>query len=195
MAIPPLSRRSFLGAFAAGAGGAWLAAHWPEIASAQAYASRAARDPSSATWMTFTPEEATEIDAILAAILPSDGSPGAREAGAVHFLDRALDTFWRPQRDPTLTALAGFRQEVARRHPGASGFAALPPAAQAELLKNIEQTEFFAGMRGAAVVGYLCNVEYGGNQDRVGWRWIGFEDRFIWQAPFGYYDREDAGGP
>ena len=35
---------------------------------------------------------AAEIEAIAARIIPSDATPGAREAGVVYFIDRALST-------------------------------------------------------------------------------------------------------
>ena len=34
---------------------------------------------------------------------------------------------------------------------------------------------------------------YGGNRDGVGWKLIGFEDRHVFQPPFGYYDRDYPG--
>ena len=40
-------------------------------------------------------------------------------------------------------------------------------------------------------MGFFSNPEYGGNHDLVGWKLIGFEDRFFYKPPFGYYD---AGG-
>ena len=41
----------------------------------------------------FTPEEAAEVEAIAARIIPTDETPGAREAGVIYFIDRALVTF------------------------------------------------------------------------------------------------------
>ena len=38
----------------------------------------------------------------------------------------------------------------------------------------------------------LANPEYGGNSDKIGWKLIGFDDRFSWGAPFGWYDRDVA---
>jgi hypothetical protein len=34
---------------------------------------------------------------------------------------------------------------------------------------------------------------YGGNRGGVGWKLIGFEDAHVFQAPFGYYDRDYPG--
>lgn len=41
----------------------------------------------------FTREQAIEIDALTARIIPTDETPGAREAGMIYFIDRALKTF------------------------------------------------------------------------------------------------------
>ena len=41
----------------------------------------------------FTPEQAKEVEAIAARIIPTDELPGATEAGVVYFIDRALKTF------------------------------------------------------------------------------------------------------
>jgi hypothetical protein len=35
--------------------------------------------------------------------------------------------------------------------------------------------------------------EYGGNREGLGWKLIGFEDRHIFEPPFGYYDRDYPG--
>ena len=45
-------------------------------------------------------------------------------------------------------------------------------------------------MRGATIAGMFSNPEYGGNRDKIGWKLLGFEDRFSWAAPFGWYDRD-----
>jgi hypothetical protein len=34
---------------------------------------------------------------------------------------------------------------------------------------------------------------YGGNRDAAGWKLIGFEDRHVFQPPFGHYDRDYPG--
>jgi len=43
-------------------------------------------------------------------------------------------------------------------------------------------------LRGATVTGMFANPEYGGNANKAGWKLIGFDDRFSWAAPFGWYD-------
>ena len=45
------------------------------------------------TFAFFTPEQATAVEAIATQIIPTDDTPGAREARVVSFIDRALVTF------------------------------------------------------------------------------------------------------
>jgi gluconate 2-dehydrogenase gamma chain len=188
------SRREFLGALSAGIGGAWLAAGWPAIASAGSYAARTAAAPEAAGLRSLTPGEALEIDAMAARIIPSDDGPGAREAGVVYFFDHAFGTFLQDERARVGAGLAALEATVAQRHPGATSFATLDPAAQDDVLRAIETTDFFEFVRWGTIAGFLANPSYGGNREQVGWKWIGFEDRFVWQPPFGYYDRGGAGG-
>ena len=69
-------------------------------------------------------------------------------------------------------------------------FSDLSSEQQIALLKKIEKTPFFNLVRTHTVMGCFCDPEYGGNFNGVGWKLIGFEDRFNFKPPFGYYDRE-----
>jgi hypothetical protein len=66
----------------------------------------------------------------------------------------------------------------------------LNPAQQIRVLTAIEKTAFFGLVRLHTIVGFFANPEYGGNQEKIGWNLIGFEDKFAWEPPFGHYDRE-----
>jgi gluconate 2-dehydrogenase gamma chain len=195
MSANPVTRRGFLGAVSVGVGGAWITGHWPSVAEAASHAAGAVAAPGTVRFRSLSPEEATEIEAMTIRILPSDDGPGAREAGVIYFIDRALETFLRDQRPLVTSGLEELRAAVAARHPGVTGFSTLGPVEQDDVLRGIEAGEFFALIRRATIAGFLANPSYGGNRDGVGWRWIGFEDRFVWQPPFGYYDREDIVGP
>src|SRR3954452_10876325 len=90
------NRRAFLRA-AAAAGAAWAAADLVQVEDALAWAGQQAAHgagaPSTAA-RALTQAQADVIEAMVSRIIPSvDGRPGAREAGAVHFVDRALATF------------------------------------------------------------------------------------------------------
>src|SRR5690348_5848858 len=88
-----LNRRDFLVRASSGIGAVWLTTHWPAVLQAAAHARQAARSATAPKYSFFTPEEAAEVDAITARIIPSDETPGAREAGVVFFIDHALSTF------------------------------------------------------------------------------------------------------
>jgi len=89
------ARRDFLQLLGGTAGAAWLTAQWPAIVSAAQHAHDAAKAPQPTTFEVLTPDEAHELDAITACMIPTTDTPGAREAGVVYFIDRALKTFAR----------------------------------------------------------------------------------------------------
>ena len=72
-----------------------------------------------------------------------------------------------------------------RGRPDRPAFADLDVAAQSAYLKTIEATPFFGRMRLLTVAGLLALPSYGGNEDKVGWKLVGFVDRHAWQPPFG----------
>lgn len=105
-----------------------MAANWPAIASAASHAVTAAAAQGVVPFRALAPDEATELDAMAARILPSDDGPGASEAGVIHFIDRALETFARDQRPLGTSGLEELRTAVAARYPG-SRFSALSATA------------------------------------------------------------------
>jgi gluconate 2-dehydrogenase gamma chain len=183
-------RREFLRA-AAAAGITWAAADLAQVDAALAWAAQPAAARGGVTLQTLTPDQAAAVEAMTTRILPSvDGRPGAREAGVVRFVDRALATF-NPEGKPLYAeGVADLNRRAAAKQPGVSGFAALAPAQQDEVLRDIEQTPFFQAARFDTIVGAFGLPTWGGNRDHAGWRLIGFEHRPAFQPPFGYYDAE-----
>lgn len=141
---------------------------------------------------------AAEIDAITARIIPSaaqdSGGPGAREAGVIYFIDRALSTFASDQRDAYRTGVAELQRKRQELFPNSTAIASLTDEQQIALIRSIEDSSFFELLRTHTVLGFLGNPSYGGNRDKTGWHQIGFEDRMAWKPPFGYYDAEAADG-
>src|SRR5581483_12513809 len=88
----PTSRRHFLVSSATGLTSLWVTTHWPGILSAQAHAKHATGSEPT-RFEFFSPEQATEGEVICAQIIPTDDTPGAREARVIYFIDRALTTF------------------------------------------------------------------------------------------------------
>ena len=182
----PRSRRGFLGSVG-GAAAVWLTAPWPELLLAGA-------EPDLGQpirYRALTPSEATELEAMAAQIIPTDDTPGAREARVVVIIDRSLATFAKSQRTLIVEGLVQLHGDAARRRPGVPSFAALAGPDQIAILKKLDaaKSPFFEAVRVATITGLLANPSYGGNFGKVGWKLIGFDDRFSWQAPFGYYDR------
>src|ERR1051326_2532707 len=170
MAADQLSRRVFLAA-AGAAGAAWLAIDPETLHAALAHARGTVASPPPSS---------------------DDGTPGAKEAGVIHFIDKSLSTFAAPQKDGVIKGLDDLNQKCAAKWPGTTAFAALAPAQQDEMLKEIEKTPFFGQCRFMTIVGMFSNPSYGGNQDQAGWKLIGFQAHGIYQPPFGWYDAEAA---
>ena len=121
--------------------------------------------------------------------MPSDETPGAREAGASFFIDRALGTFFAHWRPGFLEGLAGFQAAVRQAHPEAASFAALSSEQQVAFLHTVDTTPFFEQARTLTICGMFSSPSYGGNRDGIGWTLMGFEDQHVFEPPFGYYDR------
>lgn len=151
-------------------------ATWPALAAA-------ARLHAQGPPKFFTPAQAAVVEAVAACILPSDDTPGAREAGVIHFIDLALSGYHADLQALYKTGLA----DLEKRAPG---FATLPLTRQTDILKTIETTPFFDAVRTHTIMGFLAHPQYGGNRDRVGWKLIGFADSHIYRPPFGEYDKE-----
>jgi len=173
-------------------GAAWLAAPVGELRAAADYATRVARGEAEPALSALMPAEASTIEALTAQIIPTDEAPGAREAGAVYFIDRMLGTAHQSDLPAVRKGLADLRKRVARSHPGATTFESLTADEQHAILARLEKekSDFFDLIREATIVATFSSPDHGGNRAKVGWSLIGFEDRFVWAPPFGDYDRE-----
>jgi hypothetical protein len=168
------------------AAAAWLTASRRDILAAGLHAAQATR------FETLTPADAAEIEAAAAQIIPTDATPGAREARVIYFIDKAVTTFAKDQKDAIKAAAKELRRRAAKAQSGAKSFAALSSAKQIAVLTAMEKekSQSFNVIRFGTIAGMLANPEWGGNFQKIGWRWIGFDDRFSWAAPFGWYDRD-----
>ena len=184
------NRRAFIRA-AMAAGVAWAAADIAHVDAALAWASQQSATGGAGAITALTKAQASVVDAVASRILPAvDGRPGAHEAGAVYFVDRALATFNAPQKALYVSGLADVNRRASALVPGASGFAALNTAQQDQVLRQIETTPFFQAIRFDTIVGTFALPTWGGNRDFTGWHVIGFDHQPRFQAPFGYYDAD-----
>ena len=184
------NRREFLGGAGSLAAAALAAAHWPAIAAAHGHAARAADGNASLEFLD--PAEARVIDALSALIVPSDDTPGAREAGALYFIDRSLRTWAASHANDFRSGLTAFVDGFAAVH-GGRPFAEADTATQIDYVRTVESTEFFGGVRALTVIGLFALPAYGGNRGGAGWKIIGFDDQHAFSPPFGDYDRDYPG--
>jgi gluconate 2-dehydrogenase gamma chain len=180
------SRRDFVAVSGTALGGAWLALHLPAVQAAAAHARRAAAAHSP--FEVLTPDEARELEAVAAQIIPTDDTPGAREAGVVYFMDKALGTFAAQMLGPLRGGLPDLLKAAQAKQPSAPAFSALSFADQTEVLRGLEKTPLFGMVRFLTVAGMLGDPSWGGNKDRLGWKLIQYDGGHAQQPPFGYYD-------
>ena len=186
------SRRAFLRVLTSAIGSTWLTLEWSSVVAAAHDAHSATRE--SAPHARFlTDAEMADVSAITAQIIPTDATPGAREAGIAEFIDRALATFFERLAPVFRLQLSDFRTACAVRYPAAASFAELGAEQQVEFLQTVERTPFFSSIRLLTIIGMFAMPEYGGNRDGIGWKLLGFEDRHMFVPPFGDYDRDYPG--
>lgn len=180
-----LSRRQFLAASGAAAASVWLAAETRELLAAGLHAAQATR------FDVLSSADAADIEAATSQIIPTDGTPGARDARVVYFIDKSLATFAKDQKQAFTDLVKELRVRAAKTQKGATSFASLTNAQQIAVLTALEKekSNLFDPLRFATIAGMLANPEYGGNYNKAGWKMIGFVDQFSWSAPFGWYDQ------
>jgi gluconate 2-dehydrogenase gamma chain len=140
-------------------------------------------EPRREALETLTAVESDILEAIVARLIPSDeNSPGAAEARAAHFIDRALVGSLRTFRESYAIGLAAL-DDYARSSKGAP-FTKLSPADQDAVLGDVERNAapgfmpdgaaFFGLVRNHTIQGTFCDPYYGGNFNFVGWDLIGY---------------------
>lgn len=202
------SRRRFLIEGSRGLSAIWVSIHWPALVAAADHARHAVQAAVPAKFEFFSADEAREIDAITARIIPSDDSPGAHEAGVVYFIDRGLSTFASDDQKTYRDGLPELQARVGELFPGVSKFSALTSEQQDEFLHTFDEQaaplrrtlrarpgaqSFFGTLQQHTIAGFLVDPDYGGNHDGAGWKVIGREREHMFQPPFGYYDKDYPG--
>lgn len=185
-----VTRRDFL----SGIGATWVAAALAcrDAGNQATMVHTPAESPPPPRELRFlTPDEFTELEAITARIIPTDETPGAREAGAAWFIDGGLATFGKEQQPLMRDGLVRLARDVARAHRGKRRFSELTAEQQDALLKAREETDFFGFTRFVTIAGLLTLPKYGGNKDYIGWDLVGQERTYEFTPPFGWYDRPE----
>ncbi len=119
---------------------------------------------------TLTAAEADILEAFCARLIPSDANgPGAKEARAAHYIDRALGGALASAREAYRSGLMALDAH-ARASKGAT-FGMLDAQDQDAVLIDFEKTDpsFFNLVRQHTLQGTFCDPYYGGNAGFVGW--------------------------
>jgi gluconate 2-dehydrogenase gamma chain len=181
------SRREFV-ATVGSIGAVWLLADAAQRREAMAHAAHQVSQ-AQPTLTVLTREQATEVEAFASRIIPTDDTPGAREAGVVYFIDRGLSGWAKDQLPLFNEGLAKLSRDVGAKFRGQTKLSALTPAQQDEVLKSIERTPFFGVMRFATIAGMFSLPTHGGNKDFAGWKLVGQEPAMEFKSPFSWYDQ------
>ena len=132
---------------------------------------------------TLTAAESDILEAIVARLIPTDDNgPGAAEARAAHYIDRALAGSLSASRRAYAVGLAAL-DAYAQSAKGAP-FATLAAQDQDAVLSDIEKnvakgfapnsSAFFNLVRTHTIQGMFGDPYYGGNANFVGWDLIGY---------------------
>jgi gluconate 2-dehydrogenase gamma chain len=186
-------RRGFLRASLHGAAAAWVTLHWSGIVEASQHAAEMRQNVPRAKLEIFTVEQAAEIEAVAARIIPTDDRPGAREAGVIYFIDRSLATFAANKREDYNAGLPVLQAKAREMFPGVDKFSLATAEQQDAILKALEGQPIFELILTHTITGFLADPARGGNHGEVGWKLIGFVDDSVVTPPFGYYDRDYPG--
>src|SRR6185369_17775265 len=162
-----VSRRMFLITSLTGVSSAWLALRLPEIVAAQEHAHHAAEASAPTKFEYLTPEQAAEIEAVAAQIIPTDDTPGAREARVVYFIDRALTTFDKDKQPEYVKGLKALQAAQKKAFKKSDKFSSLTSDQQIAVLKKIEKTQFLNLVRLHTIMGFVCDPSYGGNYNKI----------------------------
>ena len=151
----------------------------PDADAVHAHAMAAAREPLE----HLTATEADLLEAVVARLIPTDaGGPGAAEARAAHYIDRALGGALASSR-PAYTAGLAALDRYARSSRG-KAFTELSATDQDSVLIDVEtgaatgftgsSAQFFALVLSHTHQGTFGDPYYGGNRNFVGWDLIGY---------------------
>lgn len=131
----------------------------------------------------LTAVEAETLEAICDCLIPSDEhGPGAREARAVHYIDRSLASHNADSRHDYLVSLSAINDYALRTR--GKPYSELLRDTQNSILLAVQENKvpgcspsasgFFNMVRNDTIDGTFCDPYYGGNRDFVGWDLIGY---------------------
>lgn len=187
-----VSRRQFLQSSGTLGGAAYMRLLGPALITITQSACTAKQE--SSVFKVLGEQEALDLMAIAARIIPTTDTPGATEAGVIYFFDNAFAAEMAGELNESRQGLESFNNALQAAHPGIGQFSDLGEDEQDAFLRTRESSSFFDQVWVMTMYGFFSMQQYGGNKDHVGWDLVGFEGNHgAWQYPFGYYDAEVHG--
>ncbi len=125
----------------------------------------------------LTMEEAAAVEAVSARIIPTDETPGAKEARVVHFIDHMLATEYSAQQTVYREGLSHLNELTRARFNRL--FSDLKEVDQDGLLAQLERREiedwkeasdFFSTVRLHTIEGLFSDPKYHGHANGIGWQ-------------------------
>jgi gluconate 2-dehydrogenase gamma chain len=156
---------------------------------------QSAREYRGECLQSLTIRQARFVDAIAARILPTTDTPGAVEAGAVFYIDRALAGPYPHLLSRYARGLRALSKYTKGRF-GAS-FEKLNGEQQDSVLRDLEAGKitslhdgesFFELLRTHVLEGVFGEPSYGGNRHMIGWELVGFPGQ-QWGYPETYINK------
>jgi hypothetical protein len=139
---------------------------------------------------SFSPQEKEDLGNLCEQIFPTDEYPGAKELGAVLFLETILKQAHPEWWNVYHAGLASTGKAARKLHQ--RGFSELSFAEQTELLKQMEKgglpkedwtevkpSEFFNLVRDHTLQAMYSHPKYGGNKNKTAWKMIGYDDWWV----------------
>ena len=135
------------------------------------------------TLLVFTAHEARTAEAIFARMFPSTpGEPDVAEIGVIPYVDRALTDAYADKADIYRQGLTALDRVAEQQYK--TRFADCTPAQQDALISGLErgslpdmdasvQKRFFDLLLAHLQEGLFADPEYGGNRNKLGWKWLG----------------------
>jgi gluconate 2-dehydrogenase gamma chain len=157
--------------------------------------SQSSREYRGERLQSLTIRQARFVDAIAARILPTTDTPGAVEAGAVFYIDRALAGPYPHLWSRYARGLRALNQYANGRF--GIAFEKLSGEQQDAVLSDLELgkiaelrngAEFFELLRTHVLEGVFGEPSYGGNRDMIGWKLVGFPGQ-QWGYPETYINK------
>lgn len=142
--------------------------------------------PSPPGLRFFTDHEAALLIEICEQLIPEDDTPGARETGAIHYIDRKLHGVFKRQQQAYRRGLESFRVTCLREH--GVPFGRISPAQKVEMLRAIEAGRaprelwsdpspqaFFNMVLAHTMQSFYGSPRHGGNKDYASYRMLGLD--------------------